>query len=535
MPPAKRRKVAPAGGTSGISSSFPPAHKSIQAWSKISKPQVLRDRLVEKKKAITKETVVITQYSLPEGELRGEGKWKRLTKEPVEASEDSGAVSILGKKDGDADEIHSIPVQDTPTKGARRFLDCLALNDLGPSTVDKPHNKDHVLGAGILSPAEREAGILTTALQHIINLHSSFLTALSLHHAHNGVLAPADLRELIPNIERVWKRRAVTLEDVRRILGVLDFVGDDGSILEKKKLQLSDYGGGKICVEILVDSDQDIGIGTLVREDAFNSRFIQNLKQLRKDWAENRGTSKHVQSDDEEVDSFISHLPMAQIRPCTSVKKASAFLANGQKRLQAFRAEGVAMKKENIAPAKAAGTGTGQKFAEKRGNSLLERIRAKQLHQSTLGPALSPAQLAHQAALDRLEEIVPLLHHLSTSSRARTNNLNLDGNAESAPSLHGTVPSLESAQDSRSVVSITLPTFVQHLQNSLRNPISPEEGERAVRTLAEDVAPGWVSVVSVGKVVAIVVRGSKPSTEELRKQVALCRERLKGAERLRVK
>ena len=51
-----------------------------------------------------------------------------------------------------------------------------------------------------------------------------------------------------------------------------------------------------------------------------------------------------------------------------------------------------------------------------------------------------------------------------------------------------------------------MPTIVQHLQMSLRNPVENDVAMRAVRALAEEVAASWVGVREVGKVVGVTVR-----------------------------
>ena len=55
-------------------------------------------------------------------------------------------------------------------------------------------------------------------------------------------------------------------------------------------------------------------------------------------------------------------------------------------------------------------------------------------------------------------------------------------------------------------VSFTMPTLVQHLQTSLRNPIGKEEALRCIRLLAE-VVPEWVGIREVGRMVGVTVRG----------------------------
>lgn len=56
-------------------------------------------------------------------------------------------------------------------------------------------------------------GQLPAELLNLLALHSSFLTALSLHYAHNGTSTPADLRDLTASITLVWKQRQVTYDD----------------------------------------------------------------------------------------------------------------------------------------------------------------------------------------------------------------------------------------------------------------------------------------------------------------------------------
>lgn len=62
------------------------------------------------------------------------------------------------------------------------------------------------------------------------------------------------------------------------------------------------------------------------------------------------------------------------------------------------------------------------------------------------------------------------------------------------------------AREGRKSFTFTMPTVVQNLQMSLRNPISKDEAVRCVRLLAGEVAPEWVSVREVGKVNGVTVR-----------------------------
>ena len=67
-------------------------------------------------------------------------------------------------------------------------------------------------------------------------------------------------------------------------------------------------------------------------------------------------------------------------------------------------------------------------------------------------------------------------------------------------------------------MSFTLPTLVQNLQMSLRNPIGKEEAVRCVRLLAE-VAPDWISVRDVGTMVGVTVRGEGVDRREMGRRI----------------
>lgn len=74
--------------------------------------------------------------------------------------------------------------------------------------------------------------------------------------------------------------------------------------------------------------------------------------------------------------------------------------------------------------------------------------------------------------------------------------------------------------------SFTMPTVVQHLQMSLRNPISKEEAVRCMGLLADDITPGWVGIRDVGKLKGVTVRRVKGfGREELRERIRVALEK----------
>ncbi|MCJ1302062.1 hypothetical protein MMC08_004863 [Hypocenomyce scalaris] len=375
----------------------------------------------------------------------------------------------------------------TPTQGARSCLESLAIassssSDIKSSpaeTVATPPTSP--VSVKSPCPIRNRSVKLPIELLDLIDLHSSFLTALSLHYAHHGSLTPADLRILRLSIERSWGKRRIYTDDIRRILGILyveDFLeAPKGGQKHRNGFSLSDYGSGKICVEIADTPMNREAHRRPIDEETMKILFTRNLARL---WEQHRKSA----DDSLHLDDFFSQLPLANIFICSSGAKISPLLAKGQQRLSDLKTGAIKVQKEKVSTAKDPTAVTqSPKALNNRSQTLLERILAKQLHQSSLPAGPSPELLARKSALQRLEEIIPVIEIL-TSSGSTTQ-----------------YPNRIEVQK----FSLTMPTLVQHLQNSLRNPISKDEVERCVTLLAEEVAPGWIRARRIGKVVGLTV------------------------------
>ncbi|KAI4141364.1 MAG: hypothetical protein L6R39_005380 [Caloplaca ligustica] len=383
---------------------------------------------------------------------------------------------------------------ETPTKGARSYLATLNLSS-SPSSregslqpglrADTPASSPPPVES---SASDREATPeLPEELQDLINLHSSFLTALSLHYAHHGSLTPVDFRNLRPNVERSWRKRRVSIHDVQQILALQQASSTPAH------LSLSDYGSSKICVEMNAPPTKSTTHRRPLNEEHMNQIFLTNLLDA---WISHTKSRKDAAS----AEYFIRSLPLAPITPCTSRTALAPLLAKGQRRLEDLKAGAIKAQARSRPGAKTTTTinedRTNSSDAENippaspnlqsqqppppssitlRKTSLLDRIRAKQAAQTTCAVLTTP-ELQRRAALRRIDDIVPVLELLCASTAAG------------------------------GVKTFTMATVVQHLQMSLRNPIEKEVAVRAVRLLAEEVSPGWVTVREVGKVVGVVVR-----------------------------
>jgi len=359
---------------------------------------------------------------------------------------------------------------ETPTKGARNLLDRFCISSKTPTRSPLSFNSSS--SSLIASTPEKSyrapCSNLPTELLDLINLHAAFLTALSIHYAHNGTHSPADLRNLCPDVARAWGKRRVTLEDIRRTIGVLNTSIPDENDSRISRLSLSDYGHGKICIEIRMLAKGG-RIARPVNEDLLNEIF-------------ERGVSRAWEERDAEtgIKEFIEGLPLEAITTCSSLIKMSPLLAKGQRRLEDLKT-GITVKEAVKVKVEVAGPKL----------TLLERLRAKQMQNANMPSPPSKAETARKAALGRIDEVVAILVILSTSTSI-----------------------------GQSRISFTLPTIIGKLRDSFKTPMSKEEADTCIRLLASEIAPEWVKLVKMGKVEALVVnRDERPSELDIKERV----------------
>jgi len=243
------------------------------------------------------------------------------------------------------------------------------------------------------------------------------------------------------------------------------------------RLSLSDYGYGKICVEIDSAAGKHGRIARPVDENRLNEIFVRELGMQ---WAKE---VQYLEDTDATIQQFLENLPLEPITTCLSLVKMSPLMAKGQRRLEQLKA-GIIVKKE-VAKTDLPQTLDGNK------PTLLDRLRAKQIHQSTLAPPPSKADVDRKAALQRIVEVAGVLSILSTSSSIGQQR-----------------------------ISFTLPTVLGKLRDSFKTPMSKEEGATCLRLLASEIAPEWVRIVKMGKLEALVViRDEKPGEEDIRERV----------------
>ena len=523
MPPARKRNNVAVARTS--SNSTVVRQRGIQGFGKISKPPT-HNQTLGKRKAID------TGFDAQEP---SEGTRKRsctsIEKVTFKKAPANTPVVIPGQslRSGEACVVTAAPIErhvkqatprkraalrnasitpvETPTKGARSILESFSLNSSSPSTrsssplFSRQNSRSTSLSRRSSSPVCEGKEELPDELQELVELHSSFLSALSLYYAHHDCLAPVDLRFLTPSVSKIWRKRNVRLEDIQRILGTAQFAHSSKrpSTQGVGAFTLVDYGHGKTCLEV----DDDFGSAGIHRkpidEQSLKILFVQNLQQQ---WQQ----SKVLKSISASMEAFVASLPLLSIQPCDSLSKLAPLLAKGKRRLEDLKAGAVKAQKSSsvLGPTAKDISRPHPKPVAARSDSLLSRIRAKELIQARLPAALSPVVLARKSALQRIEEVVPVVA-LLVGGCSRGGNKRLSGSVK--------------LKQQKQTQSFTMPTLVQHLQMSLRNPISKEDAVKCVRLLA-DLAPEWVGLKEVGSCTGITVRmDGAVGREDMRKRV----------------
>ena len=393
-------------------------------------------------------------------------------------------------------------VQDTPTKGARSLLQSFNLSSSSsqclvqqPKQLETPPSSQE--------PEPEQDHHLPNELQDLIDLHSCFLTALSLHFAHNGILTPADLRTLCPSIARTWRKRSVDVRDLQRLLSIQQSALEENGPKLPQKIMLTDFGHRRICIELA-----DVSGGKLhkrpIDEESSNAHFqLAVLKQ----WAAYQDTASTKSAQD-----FVDDLPLYPIKPDPSLTKLAPLLSKGQSRLTDLKA-GAIQAQERALMIASGNVQSSKELAKKdpfaRSADLKSRIFAKQLHRSTLPAPLSKEQLARQSALQRVFEIAPVLESLALSAQGHRND-----DAEADPW----------AQVVKHV-SFTMPTLVQNIQMSLRNPIASEDAAGCVKVMGE-ILPEWISVREVRGMVGVTIKGKAVGKPWMESKVADALRRL---------
>ncbi|RPB09025.1 hypothetical protein P167DRAFT_538814 [Morchella conica CCBAS932] len=355
------------------------------------------------------------------------------------------------------------------------------------------------------------------------SLHSSLLTALLLHRAHHSnSIQPPVFSAIKLHVERLC-RRNITLEDVRRIVYLSHYSpGAEGSeehFNTEGGLKLIDYGSNKICIDFVektkarkltntdilkkdflsrtqsfldesnkaqtalptppssfiepLSKDEGTEVSPNVEDKETNSKEDGDRLRTEEDEAKSEIKEEGEESEEGEEGNAtpaplapVLTIPLAKIHAHHRAKTISKVLhSKGQQRLDDLLKRSKPALLSSPVKAKTVGAPV------VRGDSLLSRIRAK-AEAAALEAAKAPSKEEQErdAARQRIPDIEPILKGLA----GRGSNM-------------------------------TMKSVVEGIRESVRNPVSSEQAEMAVRLIAErEGVDGWVKVRQAGKVVGVV-------------------------------
>jgi hypothetical protein len=353
----------------------------------------------------------------------------------------------------------------TPSRRAR------APAQNAPSTPATP-SKQRTLNFEKVIPVHEESPVIERPafFNDILNLHSSFVQAFSIHMAHNGANTPADLREFLGSVTRLWNKRKVQMKDLQRLF----WVWDQSSKASCVSYRLANYGLGKICVERTVQ----INVQPPILQDSFE----EALDLL---WEKAPESLRNSCEEDQSylfTESFGLSTIHESLTPFTTFKK-------GQQRLQDLKGGLLRLKAERQRSESAETTPLQRKETTSRRQGLLDRIKNKELRQSKLPPPPSKNEVLRSAAADRVEEVAGILAMLRPAGTVG----------------HG-IKAMLAAQRK----PFRLEVMVQHVRDSLRSEIAPDEVEMCFEILCESsVAGNWISMVTVGQMKSVVLKSCR--------------------------
>lgn len=353
--------------------------------------------------------------------------------------------------------------------------------DEAPSAPNTP-SKQRTLN---FTPVRKESVLAprSPCINDFLNLHSAFVQALAIHAAHNGPTTPADLREFLPSVTRIWKKRKVQAKDMQRLL----WVWEQSLLAKDVSYRLANYGLGKVCLERIEQSAE--------HAPALQDSFEQALDLI---WEQSQDALKDANEEDRPA-LFLETLGLSAINE--SLAPLSSF-QKGQQRLQDLKGGIIRMKTEQLRAASANMDARKATAAPNRRQSLLDRIKNKELRQSKLPPPPSKKEVIRRSAADRVEEVASTLALLRPAGYVGTG-----------------IKAMLAAQRK----PFKLEAIVEHVRDSSRNPIPREEVEACIEILAEpNIAGHWISIVTINEMRSVVLKSCKDiAVKELGAKVAL--------------
>lgn len=262
----------------------------------------------------------------------------------------------------------------------------------------------------------------------------------------------------------------MTLEDIRRLLGVLG---------AKSPFIILDHGDGDLCL----DTKEEAALSTILQTKQMVKEFEQLLRRQWTNWC------AMGEEGDAKGEAFVRGLPLAAMAT-SEVAIDKSRISKGAQRLTMIKQTAIAAAEESSMRKLQTVADESKTVAavESRGANLIDRILAKQQLASSRPGGPTREELQRRSALDRIEEAVLVLGLLA-GGRPRA--------------------------------SFSMQSLVQHLQNSMRNPVARHEAEECVELMAKEICPRFVSLIRTGSVYGVTLtKMGRPSNADLKERLS---------------
>lgn len=329
------------------------------------------------------------------------------------------------------------------------------------------------------------------AVAELVQIYSTFLKAFSLHRAHNGASAPAELSQFLDSVTRLHRKRIVSVVDVQRMLGLMEIVTELGPrktvrhVKSPFRLIVSGIGTSRRqLIEYLGYEKQSRKNGRIItqRVSDFNDQDLQALYEANVTRVSSSRQLSGAVEDFPQLEFAIGAQTAVIQNKASETRK---LILGGRKPDLDFGKLSV-KDKDEPEPVK--------HTVKSRTLSLFERVKTKQQANAAV-KTLDAQGVRRKHAIGRVGEVVEILRmkqqqKLRGLSRGRK-------------------------------VSFALQEIVGELNASLGVPMGDDEIKLCLEILAGGVSGGWCTIFELGATRSLVLTGAGKSGAEI---AALLRE-----------
>lgn len=397
--------------------------------------------------------------------------------------------------DSDCDDVEITTRSRKPLKKARQT---------SPST--RTDTLDHRQRSNLQLPTPSpspKSECQPAALEELESLHKIFTQTLAVQYAHNGSRSSLSLADVLPTMTRLWKRRAIHLQDIQRMLGLWEL--DEETQQHEPEIEhnkgpfrLVRCGMGSSTQMKLEYTWTELGRSM---ESELHQRFQNLIKKIHK-WRE-------TNRDKFSLDSLAAFpLLKCHTGAQTQMRREKVALIRDQilktpaQKVPAALPQSLDLSKLDISEEAGPKPSLREATLKSRTLSLFDRLQAKQIANSTSATPTS-AELLRRRALHRIPDIVSILR-LKQARR-----LNSQFQADILDS-----PSRMSARSMK--VSFSLDAIVQEIRDSEKASIAIDEVRECISILGREIPDTWCNIYTSGQAKCVTLQGEGWRKEEIR-------------------